>query len=210
MMLKVILDKVFYNPYRVIKKDKFAIIGNSFLEKSFSIKYLVPRNTLSFQAGDDCILSQSNIFESGSGFISIGSRTFINAGTQLISRTRIDIGDDVTIAWGCTIYDHDSHSINYRERVHDQKLQLSAIKSGNFIANKNWESVKTGAIKIGNFAWLGFDVVVLKGVTIGEGAIIGARSVVASDIPAWCIAAGNPARVIRQLPEGVRPDENNE
>ncbi|CZF83254.1 Streptogramin A acetyltransferase [Grimontia celer] len=53
-------------------------------------------------------------------------------------------------------------------------------------------------IVVGNDVWLGFEVTVMPGVTIGNGAIIGAKSVVASDVPAYAVAAGNPAKVIRQ------------
>src|SRR3989442_15487274 len=60
-------------------------------------------------------------------------------------------------------------------------------------------------IAIGNGVWIGFDSVVLPGVAIGDGAIVGARSVVTSDVPPYAIVAGNPARVIRQLdPEASR------
>jgi acetyltransferase-like isoleucine patch superfamily enzyme len=53
-------------------------------------------------------------------------------------------------------------------------------------------------------AWIGFDVCVLPGVTIGEGAIVGARSVVAGDVPPYTVVAGNPARVVRRLsPEEI-------
>lgn len=204
MILSRIINKIFYNPSREMKNDKYASIGNSFLGGGFSIKYVVSRSKKAFEAGNDCILQQENIFESDSGFISIGDRTFINGGTKIISRSRIEIGSDVTIAWGCTIYDHNSHSLDYRERMNDQKLQLDSWSVGNIILNKDWSTVKTSEIVIGDHAWLGFDVVVLKGVTIGEGAVIGARSVVASDIPAWCVAAGNPARVIKELPEELR------
>lgn len=134
----------------------------------------------------------------------IGSGTFINAGSSLISREPISIGNDVTIALGCTIYDHDSHSLDYKERIRDQESQLKDWDSGSFIQSKNWCSVRSGAIKIDDFAWLGFDVVVLKGVTIGKGAIIGARSVVASDIPPWTVAVANPERVFKELPRELR------
>ena len=62
----------------------------------------------------------------------------------------------------------------------------------------------TAPIRICDYAWLGFDVVVLKGVTIGEGAIVGARAVVTKDVPPWTIAAGNPARVVKQIPLELR------
>ncbi|GAC1668444.1 MAG: hypothetical protein NVS9B2_11440 [Steroidobacteraceae bacterium] len=54
-------------------------------------------------------------------------------------------------------------------------------------------------VRIENRAWLGFNVSLLPGVVIGEGAIIGAGSVVTKSVPAWTIAAGNPARVLREL-----------
>ena len=54
-------------------------------------------------------------------------------------------------------------------------------------------------MRVGNNVWLGFDACVMPGVTIGEGAIVGARSVVFDDVPAYAVAAGNPARVIRRL-----------
>jgi virginiamycin A acetyltransferase len=54
-----------------------------------------------------------------------------------------------------------------------------------------------GDTVIGNDVWLGYDALILPGVTIGDGAIIGAKAIVASDIPPYAIAAGNPARVIK-------------
>lgn len=59
-------------------------------------------------------------------------------------------------------------------------------------------------VVIGSFVWMGFAVIVLPGVTIGDYSIIGAGSVVTKDIPSYSIAAGNPARVLRQRdPEEV-------
>ncbi|MEH2171306.1 DapH/DapD/GlmU-related protein [Nostoc sp.] len=57
-------------------------------------------------------------------------------------------------------------------------------------------------ILIGSNVWIGFDACILPGVTIGEGAIVGARSVVTQDVPPYTIVAGNPARVVRHLDAG--------
>ena len=54
-------------------------------------------------------------------------------------------------------------------------------------------------IRIGRNAWIGFDVCVMPGVTVGEGAIVGARSVVTNDVEPFAVVAGNPARLIRRL-----------
>jgi len=54
-------------------------------------------------------------------------------------------------------------------------------------------------IRLGRNSWVGFGACILPGVTIGEGSIVAARSVVAADVPAYVVAAGNPARVVRSL-----------
>ncbi|MGC8751800.1 DapH/DapD/GlmU-related protein, partial [Hydrotalea sp.] len=64
-------------------------------------------------------------------------------------------------------------------------------------AYKNWEKVKSSPIKIADKAWIGFNVIILKGVTIGEGAIVGAGSVVTKDVPPYAVVAGNPAKIIK-------------
>ncbi len=61
-------------------------------------------------------------------------------------------------------------------------------------------SIKTGPVEIGDHAWLNFGVSVLRGVKIGEGAVIGAGSLVTKDVPSYTLAVGNPARVIREVP----------
>ena len=60
-------------------------------------------------------------------------------------------------------------------------------------------SIKTAPVIIGDHAWINFNVAILKGVTIGEGAVIGAGSVVTKDGPPYVLCAGNPAHVIRPL-----------
>jgi len=73
-----------------------------------------------------------------------------------------------------------------------------------FISDTDWHSDDPRAgepapVVLEDDVWLGINVVVLKGVSVGKGSLIGANSVVTSDIPAGVVAAGNPARVIREL-----------
>jgi acetyltransferase-like isoleucine patch superfamily enzyme len=150
--------------------------------------------------GGDCLLACQIIFEKNSGKVTIGDRTYIAGKTSLISVSSIEIGKDVIISWGCTIYDHNSHSIYWDERKNDTLQSISDYKNtGNFILNKNWDVVKSKPIKIGDKVWIGFDCVILKGVTIGEGAVIGARSVVTKDVPPFAVVAGNPAKIIKYI-----------
>jgi galactoside O-acetyltransferase len=150
--------------------------------------------------GDKSMVGCQFIFESEKGHISIGNNCFVNSGTKLISRTSINIGNHVTISWGCTIYDHNSHSLDYVERRNDIINQLKDYHSGNnFIMSKNWEPVKSKPIVIEDDVWIGFDVVILSGVKIGKGAIIGARSVVREDVEPWTVVIGNPAKIVKRL-----------
>ncbi|MBI5918952.1 MAG: acyltransferase [Nitrosomonadales bacterium] len=127
--------------------------------------------------------------------IAIGERTFIGD-SQVIAANQITIGDDVLISWGCTVVDHDSHSIFWSKRSCDVHDWLNG--------KKNWQHVLRGEIKIQNKVWIGANVTILKNVTIGEGAVIGTGSVVTKDVPSWTIVAGNPAKVIRMIPENER------
>lgn len=136
----------------------------------------------------------SLVFDREEASIYIGKRSFVNG--SLVASKSIIIGDDVLISWGVTIVDHNSHSISFSHRSEDVLNWR--------IGKKDWSHVKIAPVKIFNKVWIGFNSIILKGVTIGEGAIVGAGSVVTKDVPAWTIVAGNPARIIREIPENER------
>jgi acetyltransferase-like isoleucine patch superfamily enzyme len=104
---------------------------------------------------------------------------------------RVAIGDRSYISWGVTIVDHDSHSIFWSERSADVALWHKG--------QKRWDHVTIRPVVIADKVWIGFGVSILKGVIIGEGAVIGACSVVTRNVEPYSVVAGNPARVIRRL-----------
>ena len=179
----------------------YIIIGSSHFLEAFRITLNNPlKDKIYLSVGNDTILNCGITFESQEGEIVVGNNTFIG-GSHLICRTKIEIGDNVFIAWGGTIYDHDSHSLDYRERQKDIEQQLLDFRSGkNFIENKNWDVVNSKPIKICSNVWIGMNSIILKGVTIGEGAIVAAGSVVSKDVAPWTIVGGNPAKLIKELP----------
>jgi acetyltransferase-like isoleucine patch superfamily enzyme len=63
----------------------------------------------------------------------------------------------------------------------------------------DWKNIKMADIIIEDKVWIGFNVIILKGVKIGEGAVIGAGSVVTKDVPPYHIVAGNPAKIIKKI-----------
>jgi acetyltransferase-like isoleucine patch superfamily enzyme len=206
-VVKQIIKKIIWpSPYKYIKRqpNKFIVDTSTVLFDTTRFTFCVPNHMINpcIQIGKESMIGCEFIFESTQGRISVGNRTYIGNGTKLISRSSIRIGDDVTIAWGCYLYDHNSHSLNWEERNKDIKQQMLDLKSTrNFILNKDWSVVSTEPIVICDKAWIGFEAVILKGVTVGEGAIVGARSVVTKDVEPWTVVAGNPARVVKKLKE---------
>ncbi|MBK0381140.1 acyltransferase [Mucilaginibacter segetis] len=189
---------LFLKRFNAIKK--YLTSGNShFFENFHLILHKRVSGKIYLKVGDDTILDCKVIFESGAGEVIVGNRTYIGS-SDIICRSKIEFGDNVFVAWGTYFYDHDSHSINYKERENDIIQQLEDFRSGKlFIENKNWSVVNSSPITVRDNAWIGMNCIILKGVTIGEGAIVGAGSVVTRDVPDWCIVAGNPAKVIKEI-----------
>jgi acetyltransferase-like isoleucine patch superfamily enzyme len=129
-------------------------------------------------------------FDGLEGQVRIGDRTYIGA-SHIVCHTQVSIGSDVIISWGVTVVDHDSHSVSWTLRSADVERWR--------MGSKSWEHVAVSPVNIGDKVWIGFGASILKGVTIGEGAVVGACSVVTRDVPAYAVVAGNPARVIRKL-----------
>ena len=147
--------------------------------------------------GEDSIIHADISFEESGGNIQIGSRTFVGR-SHLVCYRSLMIGDDVIMSWGITIVDHDSHSIDWANRRND----IGEWSKG----RKDWAHVAHAPVFIADKAWIGFNVSILKGVTIGEGAVVGACSVVTRDIPPYSVVVGNPAKIVRSLSVSSNPN----
>ncbi len=102
----------------------------------------------------------------------------------IVAFTNIYIGKNINIGAGTKIFDSDFHSLNFLERSHKPEL-----------------NIKSKPVIIKDRAFIGGDVIILKGVTIGEEAVVGMGAVVTKDVPAGEIWAGNPARFIEKVPQ---------
>ncbi|QYX34017.1 acyltransferase [Sphaerospermopsis torques-reginae ITEP-024] len=142
------------------------------------------------------ILGELAVFSYG-GKIEIGEDCYIGEGTRIRSANSIKIGNQVAISDNVTIYDTDAHSLNHILR-HKEFVEVVIIN--NLIKDAKELDVKSAPVIIEDHVWIGFNAAILKGVTIGKGAIIGASSVVTKDVEAFTIVAGNPAKVIKKLP----------
>lgn len=144
----------------------------------------------SVSIGPDCIINSRISFDrQGASFV-CGARCYIGA-SNMVAAQEIELGDDVVISWGVTIVDHNSHAIAWEGRAPDV---LDWAKG-----TKDWRHVKVAPVRLDDKVWIGFNAIILKGITIGEGAIVAAGAVVTRDVPPYTIVAGNPAQVIRDL-----------
>ena len=148
--------------------------------------------------GNDSMVSGEFIFEKESGSIKIGDRCFIGGG-RYVTINSIEIGNDVMISWGCTLMDNNAHSLKWEERQNDVLDWKRGIEEGKVGKYKDWNSVESDPILIKDKVWIGFNVIILKGVTIGEGAVVAAGSVVTKDVSSYTVVAGNPAEFKKDL-----------
>lgn len=145
-------------------------------------KYITVGDNVSF--GNNCVLTAWTSYAGIELFpnIIIGNNSHFGEYNHITSTNRIIIGNGVLTGRWVTITDNAHGRIDY------ESLQIPPIER--IIYSK-------GQVVIGNNVWIGDKVTILPGVTIGDGAIIGANSVVTKDIPEYCVAAGNPAKIIR-------------
>jgi acetyltransferase-like isoleucine patch superfamily enzyme len=173
---------------------------------------VIPENII---VGDNCVVDSSHCFKNyhsmletglvvGShvtfwrtslaaeegGLIEIGDYCYI-ANASLVCSKKISIGSRVFIAGGVTIVDSDFHPVDPLKRLEDI-IALSPV--GN---RKNRPPVETAEVTIGDDVWIGLNAAILKGVTIGEGAVIEAGSLVVSDVLPGQRVSGNPAKPVK-------------
>jgi maltose O-acetyltransferase len=113
-----------------------------------------------------------------SGRIEIGNHTFVNYGSSIAARTSVKIGSRCLLGHYTFVMDNDQHDVV-----------------------RHTELPRSEPVIIEDHVWIGSKTVILPGVRIGSRAVIGAGSIVTKNIPPRCVAAGNPARVLRYLTE---------
>ncbi len=129
------------------------------------------------KAGKNCVVEQPLFCTYGYN-TTVGDNFFLNVNGKLMDSGKITIGNNVFIAPNVCIITEE-HAMDVEQRI--QGLEY------------------THPVTIGDNVWICAGALVLPGVTIGEGSVIGAGSVVTKDIPAHCLAVGNPCKVIRKL-----------
>lgn len=152
--------------------------------------------------GDYSLVGGNYVFERGIGAVTIGNKSSVGHNCFVICTQPggIYIGNEVLISWDVTIIDSNSHSLDPELRAEDAFNWLAGVETGQIGIFKSWDNVESAPIRIEDRAWIGFGVTILKGVTIGKGAIVAAKSVVTKDVAPFTVVGGNPAKFISYVP----------
>jgi acetyltransferase-like isoleucine patch superfamily enzyme len=161
---------------------RHAARGGFFIREPFEGEILEALDEGRLTIGEGTLLEPGCwLTMAGEGRIAIGEGCFLNRNTMLAAHERIEIGDHVMFANGCFVGDAD-------HRFDDPEMPIT---------HQGFTS--KGPVRIGSNCWFGVNCVVTSGVTIGERCVIGSNSVVTKDLPPGSIAAGAPAKVIREI-----------
>ncbi len=173
---------------------KNAVIdATAYIETTFSFHCFRSEQAAGVTYGRGASTYLGTMFDVGrEGRVRLGDYALVH-GARIICDSEITIGDYALISWNVVLMDTYRVPIDPSERR--EELQRVPNRPLRYAA----APVPARPIHIGRNVWIGFDACVLPGVTIGEGAVVGARSVVTEDVPPLTVVAGNPARVIRQL-----------
>jgi len=143
-------------------------------------------------AANTFVNAELTVYKHG-GDIDIGEYCFIGEGTRIWSAKKITIGNRVLIAHNVSIHDCNDHPIDAKLRHEHYKTMMST-------GHPDQIDLEEREITIEDDAWIGFGAIILKGVTIGKGAVVAAGSVVTKNVSPNTIVAGNPAKMIKEIP----------
>ncbi|WP_280923983.1 acyltransferase [Aridibaculum aurantiacum] len=144
------------------------------------------------RVGSNVTFFRSYLATEEAGYIQIGDYTFMS-NASIACNSEVVIGSYVFIAGGVNIVDTDFHPVAPAARLADT-IAISTVGKRNLRPH-----FKSYPVLIEDDVWIGYNATILKGVTIGKGAIIEPGSVVSKDVPAGAVVSGNPAIVINDV-----------
>src|SRR5687768_5191468 len=181
-----------------------VIDPEAYVETTYSFQMFRSTLPAGLRIGRGTSVYLGTMFDVGEeGMVSIGDFCLSN-GTRIICDREVRIGDYSLISWNVVLMD------SYR-MPKSSLLRRHWVESGEDDKCGFHEDEEPRPIVIGRNVWVGFDSCVLPGVTIGDGAVVGARSVVVDDVEPYAVAVGNPARIVKRLKapavsvDGVQP-----
>lgn len=132
-----------------------------------------------------------NIAVEGNGVVVMHPYSRIFGTTQILCVNRIEIGRNSTISQNTIVCDNNNHPVSPSFR---EKMGVTPMNH----PSRLWKHSANAPIIIGDNVWIGTNARICKGVTIGNNSIVAANSVVTKNVPANCIVAGNPAKIVKE------------
>ena len=176
--------------------DGVDVDPDAYVETSFSFLLYRSRRQPGVVYGRGASSYLGTMFDVGpGGRVSLGDFALVH-GARIICDSEVVIGDHALISWNVVLMDTYRFSADpdvRRRELARVPAEYPRVLSG---------AAESRPVVIGPNAWIGFDAVVLPGVHVGEGAVVGAKSVVTGDVPPYTVVAGNPARGVRTLGKG--------
>lgn len=181
-----------------------AFGADVYLDTSYGFAGFFSERQPGLTLGDACgAYDRANFLVGPEGEVTVGPFTVLN-GTYIVCRDRVSIGSHGLFAWGAVLTDawaptgppgdsREQRRAALREAAHNPHRPFPQGEVARRVA-------------VGDNVWVGFDAVVLPGVTLGDGCVVGSKTVVARDVPPYAVVAGAPARVVRTL----EPDDTPE
>jgi acetyltransferase-like isoleucine patch superfamily enzyme len=191
-----ILNEPLLNNLNRLSMLKYKLVNQLIYQSSFKemgkgsliIKPMLIQNPQHIKIGDNVFIRNGARIETYTTSndripeLIIGNNTNIEQNVHIICHNRIHIGSNVSITGNCAIVD----TTHPYEEVND------LIKIGARILDDD------AFVEIGDGCFIGFGSIILPNVRIGEYAVIGAHSVVTKDVPNYCVAVGNPAKIVKK------------
>lgn len=178
--------------------ENVFIDETAYIETTFSFQFFRSRQERAIEYGRGASTYLGTMFDLGPhARVKLGAFALVH-GARIICDSEISIGDYALISWNVVLMDTYRVPMTARERR--KEMELVPTREKRLVC----AAVEAKPIRIERNVWIGFDSCVLPGVTIGEGSIVGARSVVTQSVPPFTIVGGNPARVIREISAAER------
>ncbi len=155
-------------------KLNFGIYTHEFIPAHPAALTMGAKSQFEVASGNATLMSGCSVFLAPGAKLYLGKESTLVSNTRLVVYQDVRIGDHCTIGWETQIMDGDGH----------------------WLGRQGQQSNAPRPIVIGNHVWIGARATILKGVTIGDGAVVATNAVVTKDVPAGAVVAGNPARVV--------------
>jgi carbonic anhydrase/acetyltransferase-like protein (isoleucine patch superfamily) len=176
--------------------ENAVVDETAYVETTFSFHLYRSEAPVGVRIGRGASTYLGTMFDVGPrGRVSLGEYALVH-GARIVCDEAVEIGDHALISWNVVLMD------TYRVPLDPAARRRELERVPRRAPRRAEGDAPARPVRVGANVWIGFDACVLPGVTVGEGSIVGARSVVVDDVAPYTVVAGNPARVIRRLEPG--------